>query len=95
MSAPQANARPGAPDAILDRIETLRRHRNHYVLVNTLLRQKNDAGLAALGYDADQIARLKEPDTRGRTGFVAQADATKQTIKRLRRRLKREATNGN
>lgn len=69
------------------RLATLKRHRDHYALVNLLLRQGNDQGLRTLGYTDEQIGRLREPDARGRIGFAGSAENTRKRIHRLRRRI--------
>lgn len=71
-----------------NRLEALLRHRNHYTLVNALLRRGDDRGLRSIGYTAEQIAKLKEPDLLGRQGYEGQIRNTAEKIRRLRRRMK-------
>lgn len=78
------DARPGASV----RLETLIRHRNHYSLVNALLKRGNDAGLRALGYTDAQIAKLREPDAKGRTGYALSLTNIRHRIRRQKRKLK-------
>lgn len=71
-------------------METLIRHRQHYLLVNALLRQGNMAGLQALGYSDRQIDRLKQPDAKGRIGYAQAAETTRHKIRKLRKRITKQ-----
>jgi hypothetical protein len=59
-----------------------------YKATNAALRKDDDAQLAALGYQPDQIAALKKPDFAGRTGIPAyQLQNNNAEIRRLRDRV--------
>jgi hypothetical protein len=69
------------------RIEVLNRQRWQMNLANRYARKGHRAGLAELGYDAEQIEKLLEPDLMGEVGYPsAQITAIRDKIMRLRKR---------
>ena len=67
------------------RIEALDRQRRMMVQANRYAQKRHRQGLAGLGYDAEQIERLLEPDLMGEVGF-GRCEITKirDKIRRLR-----------
>lgn len=70
------------------RIATMISHRNHYSLVNALLKRGNEDGLRAIGYTDEQIAKLKQPDARGRIGYEGSLAAVNHRLDRAKRKLR-------
>lgn len=79
------------PEAVVKlraRIEKLERDQADMVAVNKLVRKKDRAGLATIGYDESTIAGFFTPDFMGRTGFPGYALTNNSgNIRRLKKRL--------
>lgn len=66
-------------------IGALNRQRRLMNVANRYARKGHREGLADLGYTAEQIEKLLEPDLMGEVGFsTAQVSAIREKIKRLR-----------
>lgn len=69
------------------KIEALDRQRRLMVQANRYAYRKHREGLAGMGYDAEQIESLLEPDLMGQVGFPsAQIAAIRDKIGYLRKR---------
>ncbi len=81
---------PDAPDKLRERLEELEKKQAHMKEVNKALRKGDDAALAAMGLSAEAVAKLKEPDFAGRTGYPDYALTNNgANLRRLRKRLAR------
>ena len=86
---------PDAVTKLLERLAPMKAQQERWVAANKLVRKKDRAGLAALGYCEKMIATLFTPDFAGRIGFPDyQLTNNSANIRRIEQRiahLEREA----
>src|SRR5262245_11163461 len=79
---------PEAVAKLRERVAKLEADQQQMKAANACIRRKDDAGLAALGFNEAQIAKLKQPDFCGRIGFPNYALTNNSAnIRRLKQRL--------
>jgi len=64
---------PAAIAKLRDQLDQMQAAQDKMKKANALLKKGDDAGLAALGFTAEQVAKLKMPDFSRRVGFPAYA----------------------
>lgn len=80
---------PDAVKKLETKLDGMKSAHARMVAANKCIRKGDDAGLAAIGYDAGDIERLKKPDLCGRVGFANYAlQNSSANIRRVELRIK-------
>jgi len=79
---------PEAVAKLKDKLEKLERDQDNMKKINAFIRKKNQSGIEALGYTAEQAAAFFKPDFCGRIGFPSYALTNNNAnIKRIKDRI--------
>lgn len=79
---------PEAPDKLRAKLADMEERHERMKRTNALIRREDRAGLERMGYSADAIDKLFQPDWRGRPGFASyELTNNSANIRRVRERI--------